>query len=150
MSNTVASNWDRGNAPIPGTESVGYPFIIMEWNQPADDDNHSEILSPVMDFPINGRQMTILVNTEAVDTSTSATVDLNIYGSTSNSSTIASWEILDTVTIANANFDGTTYAHVFDINAKGTAPYMKIGLDPSADLGAVDIRVGVIASSVTK
>lgn len=150
MANTVASKWDRGNAPVPGTESAGYPFIVMEWNQPSDDNNHDEILSPVIDFPINGHQMTILVNTEAVDTSTSANVTLNVYGSTSNSSTIASWETLDTATINNADFDGTTYAHVFDIDAKGTAPYMKIGLDPSADIGAVDIRVGVIASSVTR
>ena len=144
MSNTVNASWNRGNKAVPGTASPGYPFVIMEWNQPADDSNHTIILSPVIDFPMTGQAITILVNTEAVDTSTSADVVVNVYGSTSNSSTLASWEILDTVTILNANFDATTYAHVYDVDAKGLAPYMKIGVDPSADLGAVDIRVAVI------
>ena len=142
MSNTVNASWNRGNQAVPGTPSPGYPFIIMEWNQPADVSNHTEILSPVIDFPMAGQAVTILVNTEAVDTSTSADVVVNI-----NSATIASWEILDTVTIANANFDATTYAHVYDVDAKGWAPYMKIGLDPSADIGAVDIRVAVISGA---
>jgi len=147
MSNTVSNSWDRGNQAVPGTASPGYPFIIMEWNQPADDSNHTEILSPVIDFPMTGQAVTILVNTEAVDTSTSADVVVNVYGSTSNDSTISKWEILDTVTITNANFDATTYAHRYDVDAKGLAPYMKIGLDPSADLGAVDIRVAVITGA---
>jgi hypothetical protein len=147
MSNTVNTSWNRGNQAIPGTPSPGYPFINMEWNQPVDDNNHSEILSPVIDFPMGGQAVTILVNTEAVDTITGADVVVNIYGSTSNSATIASWEILDTVTIANANFDATTYAHVYDVDAKGWAPYMKIGLDPSADTGAVDIRVAIITGA---
>ena len=108
MSNTVSNSWDRGNQAVPGTASPGYPFIIMEWNQPADDNNHSIILSPIIDFPMTGHAITILVNTEAVDTSTSADVVVNVYGSTSNDSTISKWEILDTVTITNANFDATT------------------------------------------
>ena len=144
MSNTVNERWNRGNTPVPGTASKGYPYVDMEWNQPADDNNHDIILSPVIDFPLTGQAATILINTEAVDTSTSATVDVNIYGSATNDGTISKWEILDTVTIANANFDATTYAHLYDIDAKGLAPYMKIGLDPNADLGAVDIRVAVI------
>lgn len=147
MSNTVATSWNRGNQAVPGTPAVGYPFIVMEWNQPVDDDNHDEILSPVIDFPMTGQAVTILVNTEAVDTSTSADVVVNVYGSTSNDSTISKWEILDTVTIGNANFDATTYAHRYDVDAKGLAPYMKIGLNPSADLGAVDIRVAVITGA---
>ena len=147
MSNTVNSSWDKGNKAIPGTPSVGYPFIVMEWNQPADDNNHDEILSPVIDFPMTGQAVTILVNTEAVDTSTSADVVVNIYGATSNHSTISKWEIMDTVTIGNANFDATTYAHVYDVDAKGLAPYMKIGLNPSADIGAVDIRVAVVTNA---
>ena len=144
MSNTVNERWNRGNTPVPGTASKGYPYIDMEWNQPADDNNHDIILSPVIDFPLTSQAATILVNTEAVDTSTSADVVVNIYGSATNDSTISKWEILDTVTITNANFDATTYAHVYDIDGKGLAPFMKIGLDPSADLGAVDIRVAVI------
>ena len=144
MSNTVNSKWNRGNAHVPGTASKGFPFVDMEWNQPSDDSNHTEILSPVIDFPLSSQAATILVNTEAVDTSTSADVVVNIYGSATNDSTISKWEILDTVTITNANFDATTYAHVYDIDAKGLAPFMKIGLDPSADLGPVDIRVAII------
>tara|TARA_R110000824_G_scaffold151149_1_gene322071 strand:+ start:648 stop:1094 length:447 start_codon:yes stop_codon:yes gene_type:complete len=147
MSNTVNGKWNRGNNPTPGTASTGYPYVDMEWNQPSDDSNHSLILSPVIDFPLNGQAATILVNTEAVDTSTSATVTVNVYGSATNDATISKWEILDTVSIANADFDATTYAHVFDIDAKGLAPYMKIGLDPSADLGAVDIRVAVVTGA---
>lgn len=147
MSNTVNSSWNKGNEAIPGTPSVGYPFIDMEWNQPADDNNHTEILSPVIDFPMTGQAVTILVNTEAVDTSTSADVVVNVYGTAKNGTAIGKWEIMDTVTIANANFDGTTYAHVYDVDAKGLAPYMKIGLDPSADIGAVDIRVAVITNA---
>ena len=144
MSNTVNEKWNRGNTPVPGTASKGYPYVDMEWNQPVDDDNHTEVLSPVIDFPLTSQAATILVNAEAVDTGTAADVVVNIYGSATNDGTISKWEILDTVTITNANFDATTYAHLYDIDAKGLAPYMKIGLDPSADLGAVDIRVAVI------
>ena len=90
------------------------------------------------------KPLVIVVPSTPPDIVDAATVDVNVYGSTSNSSTLASWEIMDTVTISNANFDATTYAHVYDVDAKGLAPYMKIGLDPSANLGAVDIRVAVI------
>ena len=148
MSNTIG-HWDRGNKPVAGTPSVGYPFIIMEWNQPVDDSNNDEILSPLMNFSLEGykgsKAVTFLINTEAASIANNMVV--NIYGSTSNDSTISKWEVMDTVTISNANLTGTTYAHVYDIDAKGTAPYMKIGLTPSADPGAVDIRIGVISGA---
>ena len=142
MSNTVNSKWNRGNAPVPGTASTGYPFITMEWNQPVDDNNHDEILSPVMDFPFPGQAANILVNTEGA--TTAGDFVINVYGSTSNDATISKWEVLATNTAANANITGTTYSFLFDIDKEGLAPYMKIGLDPDSDPGAVDIRVAVI------
>ena len=135
MSNTVNEKWNRGNTPVPGTASKGYPYVDMEWNHPIDDSNHTEVLSPVIDFPLTSQAATILVNTEAVAVGGSANLVVNIYGSATNDSTLTKWEILDTV---------TTYAHLYDIDGKGLAPYMKIGIDPSADTGAIDIRVAVI------
>lgn len=144
MSNTVNEKWNRGNTPVPGTASKGYPYVDMEWNQPVDDNNHTEVLSPVIDFPLTSQAATILVNTEAVAVGGSANLVVNIYGSATNDSTLTKWEILDTVTISNANATETTYAHLYDIDTKGLAPYMKIGIDPSADTGVIDIRVAVI------
>ena len=80
-----------------------------------------------------------------MDSGTSANVVVNIYGSATNDDTISKWEILDTFTIANADFDATTYAHIYNIQTKGTAPFMKIGLDPSATLGTdKTVRVAII------
>lgn len=145
MSNTVSNSWNRGNKPLPGVPSLGYPHLTMEWNQPDDDSNHEEILSPTMDFPMKGQAVTILVNTEAIPVA--GDIAVNIYGAASNHSTISQWEIMDTVTITNANLTNTTYAHVYDVDAKGIAPYMKIGLNPDADPGVVDIKVGVITGA---
>lgn len=144
MSNTVSSSWDKGNSPVAGsgTAAKGYPTIVMQWNQPSDDSNNDEIVSPLLDMPLTGT-VTILVNTEAMDTGTAATMTLNVYGSTTNDSTISKWATLDTVVISNANFDATAYAHVYDIETKGLAPYMKIGLNPSADIGAKDVSIAI-------
>ena len=79
MSNTVSNSWNRGNKPLPGVPSLGYPHLTMEWNQPDDDSNHEEILSPTMDFPMKGQAVTILVNTEAIPVA--GDIAVNIYGS---------------------------------------------------------------------
>ena len=147
MSNTVNNEWVRGNEAVPGTPAKGYTYIDMEWNQPSDDSNHTEILSPVIQVPFRGDILTFIINTEAVDTSTSADLTLNVYGAAVNHSTLSKWDILHTAAIGNASFDGITYKYMYDTDTRGLLPYMKIGIDPSADLGAVDIRVAIIPNN---
>ena len=39
--------------------------------------------------------------------------------------------------------DGKIYKYLYDVSTNGIAPVMYVSLDPSADLGAVDIDVAV-------
>ena len=146
MSNTIAVAWTKGNKAVPGTPAKGYNHILFQWNSPVDDSNHDEIVSPIIDFGMKGDIVTFMINTEAVNTGTSADLVVNIYGATNNYSTLSKWEIMHTTTISNADFDGSVYKYVYDIDTRGLAPFMKIGIDPSADLGAKGITVGVITN----
>ena len=147
MSNTINGEWTRGNKATPGNPAKGYTYIDFQWNQPADDNNHDLIISPTIEVPFRGDIITFLINTEAVDTSTSADITLNVYGAAVNHSTITKWEVLHTTLITNVNFDAMTYKYVYYTDTRGLAPFIKIGLDPSADLGAVDIRVAIIPNN---
>ena len=87
MADSVSLKWDRGNVTVPGTASKGYPFVDYDWNT-GSGTSHDLLLSPVIDFPLEGyrggKSVSILVNTEAMDSGTSANVVVNIYGSATN------------------------------------------------------------------
>ncbi len=135
MSNTIADNWGK-----VGASSGGLVYTCtMKWNQPADDNNHDEICSPYFNWKVDS-DFTIFVNYNVVDTSTSATVDLHIYGSMNGYNKV---DMVTATTISNADFDGKMYKYLYDTSTNGIAPLMYVALDPSADLGAVDIKVAV-------
>ena len=134
MSNTISQIWiQKGGIKNP------YYCCTMEWNQPSDDSNHDEIISPAFNWSVDS-DFVIFVNYKAVDTSTTANVDLHVYGSINGIDRV---DMLTAITISNANFDGKIYKSLYDVSTNGIAPNMYISLDPSADLGAVDIDVAV-------
>lgn len=142
MSNTVNATWIK--QPIAGGSSNEYVYqCTMEWNQPSDDSNHTEIISPKFIWKVDS-DFVVFVNYKAVDTSTSADVVMHIYGSIDNTNKI---DMVTAQTITNANFDGKIYKYLYDVSTNGIAPVMYVSLDPSADLGAVDIDVAVFPNA---
>ena len=135
MSNRVSNDWTSKVTTI----GKRYYACTMEWNQSTDDSNHTEIISPSFNWKVDSDFLTF-VNYRAIDTSTSADVVMHIYGSIDTANKV---DMLTAVTIANANFDGKVYKHLYDTSTNGIAPIMFIGLDPSADLGAVDIDIAI-------
>tara|TARA_R100000742_G_C4216370_1_gene41351 strand:- start:191 stop:622 length:432 start_codon:yes stop_codon:yes gene_type:complete len=135
MSNRISNEWSRKST----SSGKVYHVCKMEWNQPADDNNDDEIISPPFNWTVDSDFVTF-VNYKAVDTSTSHDVVMHIYGSIN---TVNKADMLTAVTIANANFDGKVYKHFYDVSSNGIAPLMFISLDPADDIGAVDIDIAI-------
>ena len=135
MSNRVSNEWSK-NVTVNGKT---YYTCNMEWNQPTDDSNHDEIISPPFNRKVDSDFVTF-VNYKAVDTGTSHDVVMHIYGSIIKANKV---DMLTAVTIANANFDGKVYKHVYDTSTNGIAPTMFVSLDPADDIGAVDIDIAI-------
>ena len=66
MSNTIAGAWTKGNEAVPGTPAKGYNHIVFHWNSPVNDNNHDEIVSPIIDFAMKGDIVTFMINNQYV------------------------------------------------------------------------------------
>ena len=127
MASTVSEKW--GAKEALGTANPPYPYIDFKWET-----SHEVLTSPLFDFPIKGNVITFMINTEAVDTATSATMTFKLLGAANPEGTFA--EIYAPTAIANADFDVTSTT---------SYPYMKISMDPSANIAPEKvIRVGVL------
>jgi hypothetical protein len=145
MANANNTFWNKGNEATPGTASTGFPNYDFKWNNDTDDSNHSEVVSPPIQAPMNNKDSKmILLNTEKADLDNSATYTVTLYGSTHNSSTMSHWEVLDQFVVQPGDIDTTTFVWDYKPHEDGYAPYMKIGIDPSADPGVVTIRAGIV------
>tara|TARA_R100001082_G_C4333638_1_gene146842 strand:+ start:348 stop:806 length:459 start_codon:yes stop_codon:yes gene_type:complete len=143
MSNTVANTWTKGNK-VTAVGTAVNPFntrsIVMQWNQPVDDSNNDEIVSPIIDIPLNkAKNLMICCNTQALNWG-SAAIDIVIYGSSTNSSTLSHWKKLyEPSSLTAATIRAMEDVVIYDLEAKGVMPYMKIGVTPASDIGARDI-----------
>ena len=143
MSNTVANTWTKGNK-VTAVGTAVNPFntrsIVMQWNQPVDDNNNDEIVSPIIDIPLNkAKNLMICCNTQALNWG-SAGLDVKVYGSSTNSSTLSHWKVLhEPATLTATTIRIKEDVIVYDLEKQGIMPYMKIGVTPTADLGANDI-----------
>tara|TARA_Y100000593_G_scaffold84183_1_gene159270 strand:- start:106 stop:537 length:432 start_codon:yes stop_codon:yes gene_type:complete len=135
MSNTIHGEWFAAGNQL----KKRYYTCNMKWNQPVDDSNHSEIISPAFNWTIDS-DFTVFVNYKAVDTSTSHDVVFHVYGSIDTTNKV---DMMTAITVANANFDGKIYKYFYDVSTNGIAPYMYVALDPAGDIGATDIAVSV-------
>lgn len=138
MASTVSEKW--GAKEALGTANPPYPYIDFKWET-----SHEVLTSPLFDFPIKGNVITFMINTEAVDTATSATMTFKLLGAANPEGTFA--EIYAPTALANAAFDALTpeLRYDFDVTTTTSYPYMKISMDPSANIAPEKvIRVGVL------
>jgi hypothetical protein len=100
----------------------------------------TEVYTESFDFPIMG-DFSIVVNTGGVNINnlySGANCKINVYGSVDG----VNWtDALDS--IANKDFDGKPYVHVYDYDEEGRMPFMRIGLDGNG-AGTEKIKVAVI------
>ena len=150
MSNTVANTWTRGNK-VTAVGTAVNPFntrsIVMQWNQPVDDNNNDEIVSPVIDIPLNkAKNLMICCNTQAVNWG-SAGIDVKVYGSSTNNETLSTWKVLhEPATLSSTTIRTQEDVIVYDLEKQGVMPYMKIGVTPTADLGANDVSFTIFTT----
>ena len=98
--------------------------------------NQNEIISSPFNWIVDS-DFTIFVNYAAVDTSTTVTNTLHIYGSADGANKI---DMVSGIAIDNASFDGKVYKYLYDISTNGIAPFMFISLYPAtANIGNVNI-----------
>ena len=144
MANTVSSTWRAKE--VLGTPNPAYPYIDFTW-----DTSHAELSSPLFDFPIRGNVITFLINTEQVDTGTSATMTFKLKGAAKPDA--EEFENIYTPSaIANSALDRKTpvLKYDFDVTTTPSYPYMKITMDPNANIASTKpIRVGVISDAKT-
>lgn len=141
MANLVSSKW--GPKEAPGTANPAYPYIDFTW-----DNEHGVLTSPLIDFPMKNSLVTFMINTEAVDTETDATMTFKLLGAANPAGTFA--EIYAPSAIANADLDSLTpvLRYDFDVSTTASYPYLKISMDPSANIASTKpIRVGILHDS---
>ena len=152
MANTI-TKWKSGQNPVPGTESIGFPYCDFTWNVGSGTD-HAEVISKPFAYP--GRYFTLLVNTEGASISSSTTLVYTVYGTNNVDLAHAKWDSVVTGTLTNVNIDDVsapvniqseTYGTA--VVGKGVYRHYKLGLDPNQDPGTdYSIRVGLNAPPV--
>tara|TARA_B100000519_G_C14241050_1_gene437346 strand:+ start:1787 stop:2251 length:465 start_codon:yes stop_codon:yes gene_type:complete len=145
------TKWKSGQNPVPGTESVGYPYCDFTWNDP-DTNSHAAVTSEAIAYP--GRYFSFALNTDAAAVGGSANLAFTVLGSNSSSLTEAKWTTVSSGTVLSAAI--TEKMSIAKISAEttgsaagnGVYKFYKLQLDPSADPGEVTIRVGLNAPPI--
>ena len=91
------------------------------------------------DFPING-DFTITINSTGEDLSASTTMDVSVQGSVNGTDYVD----LHTDLIDGVVIDDTVVAGVYDYDAKGRMPYMRLELTAGTASTAENILIHVI------
>jgi hypothetical protein len=97
-------------------------YVFKECN--IDLDGDAAVTTEIFDFPVEG-DLTIVVNTNAKDITNDyvgANCKISVEGSVDNTS----WAVLDTS--ATLAIDTLSDVHVYDYDAKGRLPYMRLSL----------------------
>ena len=90
-------------------------------------------------FPIMG-DFTVAINSTGEDLSASTTMDVSVQGSIDN----VNWVDLHTDMIDGVVIDDTVVAAVYDYDAKGRMPYMRLELTPASNEQAESIMIHVV------
>ena len=91
------------------------------------------------DFPING-DFTITINSTGEDLSASTTMDVSVQGSVNGTDYVD----LHTDLIDGVVIDNTVVAGVYDYDAKGRMPYMRLELTAGTASTAENILIHII------
>ena len=91
------------------------------------------------DFPIMG-DFTVAINSSGEDLSHSTTMDVSVQGSIDN----VNWVDLHTDLIDGVVIDDTVVAAVYDYDAKGRMPYMRLELTAGTPSTAENILIHVV------
>lgn len=139
MANLVSSKW--GPKEAPGTANPAYPYIDFTW-----DDANGVLTSPLIDFPMKNSLVTFMINTEAVDTGTGATMTFKLLGAANPAGTFA--EIYAPSAIADVDSLTHVLRYDFDVSTTASYPYLKISMRPGEDIASSKpIRVGILHDS---
>ena len=152
MADSVSTKWYSGQNPVPGTASVGYPYVDFTWND-GDTDSHAALISPTFAYP--GTHFTLAINTGADAVGGSADMVCTLLGSNDKDLAVANWGAAKAATtITSANLTGLTAFIEFNTGGEtgeGYFKFYKLKLDPSADVGEdCVIRVGINAPAKNK
>lgn len=145
------TKWKSGQNPVPGTESVGYPYCEFTWNDP-DTNSDDAITSEPIAYP--GRYFSFALNTTAAAVGGSANLAFTVIGSNDTSLTDNKWTTVATGTVLSAAIGGKMSIAKVSTETTGSAAglgifkFYKLKLDPSADPGTVTMRVGLNAPPV--
>tara|TARA_R110002012_G_C11399550_1_gene585563 strand:- start:117 stop:566 length:450 start_codon:yes stop_codon:yes gene_type:complete len=148
MADSISNKWYSGQNPVPGTASIGYPYVDFKWNT-GSGSSHAALTSPAFAYP--GRYFTLVINA-AADTITTADVVYTLYGSNNANLAIAKWDTVKTATIANAAItELTTFVEINTENDEGFFKFYKLKLDPSQNPGSARVvKVGINAPALNK
>lgn len=101
-------------------------------------DGTTEVYTEPFDFPVRG-DFSVVVNSGSVninDSYSGSNCEIGVQGSVDGTTYID----LDTAT--NKDFDTKPYLHVYDLDAKGKMPFMRVSLDGHGS-GSEDIKVAI-------
>tara|TARA_R110002020_G_scaffold146524_1_gene321164 strand:+ start:95 stop:559 length:465 start_codon:yes stop_codon:yes gene_type:complete len=145
------TKWKSGQNPVPGTESVGYPYCDFTWNDP-DTNSHAAVTSEAIAYP--GRYFSFALNTVGIAVGGSANLAFTVLGSNDVSLTEAKWTSVATGTALSAGIDEKMSIAKVSAETTGSGvglgvfKFYKLKLDPSADPGAITMRVGLNAPPI--
>jgi hypothetical protein len=115
------------------TGTMGYYCIFnMDEGTDADYTHH-------FDFPING-DLTIVVNSGGSNLPNATTMDVSVQGSVDN----VNFVDLHTDIIDGVSIDDAPAAAVYDYDAKGRMPYMRLELTAASNASDESIMIHVI------
>ena len=137
----AASKWHKitniTDADLAGSLTLKGGTMMIECN--IDLNGTTEVYTNPFDFFVGG-DLSIVVNSgsENINNSYSGSnCEIGVQGSVDGENYV------DLDTITNKDFDAKPYVHVYDYDAKGRTPYMRISLDGHGS-GTEDIKIAII------
>ena len=113
--------------------TMGYYCIFnMDGATGADETHH-------FDFPVMG-DLTVVINSGGSDLGAATTMDVSMQGSVDN----VNWVDLHRDFLDGVAIDNVTAAAVYDYDAKGRMPYMRLELTPASNEQAESIMIHVV------
>ena len=111
---------------------VGLPEQLGDGAAGADETHH-------FDFPVMG-DLTVVINSGGSDLGAATTMDVSMQGSVDN----VNWVDLHTDFLDGVAIDNVVAAGVYDYDAKGRMPYMRLELTPASNEQAEAIMIHVV------
>ena len=136
---TSVTKWTRGAHTI-ANGGKSFSSIARECTMTWDTGvagGRSILVSEPFDWAVE-HDFTIVVNVDATNHSDGTGLDMEVQGSgTGDVDTAAEWDVL--ASFANCDEDAKVRFFVYDIDANGRAPFMRLSCRPSTDVGASSV-----------